>query len=412
MSDNLVVVGAGHATGQLVVSLRQSGFTGSISVIGDEALPPYQRPPISKKYLAGELEAGRQNNKPPDFYAANDIDLRLNTRVTSIDRQAHTVSLDDGTTLPWDKLVLATGSRARRLDNPGHDKQGIHYLRSTADVDAIRADFEKAQRMTIIGGGYIGLEVAAVAVKHGLEVHVVEHMDRLLSRVVSPAISDFYQDVHQAEGVHIHLNNGVVEFHGDARVSSMSLVDGDTLATDLVVIGIGVIPNTELAEACGLACDNGIVVDEFSARSEAAVRANGDCTNHPNPLLGRRLRLESVPNALEQAKTAAATLCGESRAYAQVPWFWSDQYDLKLQIVGLTDGYDQTVIRGDMSARQFSCFYLREDRLIAVDAVNSPREFMLSKAAVAAGAKIPAEVLADSDENLKDAASRWPGDTT
>ncbi len=409
MSEKLIVVGAGHASGQLAVSLRQSGYDGDITIVGDEAIPPYQRPPLSKKYLSGELDADRLFVKPEGFYAENNIKLVLKTRVEKINRDSKTVTLSDGKSMSWDKLVLATGSRARHLDTPGNDKQGVHYLRSSADVDGIRNDFGEGRRLIIVGGGYIGLEVAAVAVAHGLEVHVIEHMDRLLSRVVSPAISDFYQDVHTTAGVHVHLNNGVVQFNGEQRVTSVSLVDGTQLEADLVVVGIGVIANTELAADSGLACDNGIVVDEFCVTEDPDILAIGDCTNHPNPLLGKRLRLESVPNALEQARTAAATLCKEQRPYAQVPWFWSDQYDLKLQIVGLTEGYDQTVIRGDIASRQFSCFYLKEDRLIAVDSVNSPREFMLSKPAVAAGAKIPAQILADPEESLKDAEKRWPG---
>ena len=410
MSDaRIVVVGAGHAAGQLAISLRQNGHEGSLTLIGDEPIAPYQRPPLSKKYLAGELDAARLLLKPDDYYRDADITLRLGRRAAAIDLDATDVTLDDGERLSWDQLVLATGSRVRRLDVPGESLAGVHYLRTAADVDAIRAGFDHAKRLVIVGGGYIGLEVAANAVAHDIDVHLVEQESRLLSRVVSPAISEFYHQVHADAGVRIHLDCGVTGFDGDARVEGVLLDDGGRLEADLVIIGIGVLPNVELARDAGLDCDDGVVVDAFCRTADARVFAIGDCTNHPNPLLGRRLRLESVPNALEQARAAAATLTGTPTEYAQVPWFWSDQYELKLQIVGLTDGFDQTVIRGDMASRQFACFYLKQGRLIAVDAVNSPREFMFSKPAVAAGARIPADVLADPDQSLKDAASKYPG---
>ena len=408
MTTNLLVIGAGQAAGQLAVSLRQSGFDGHITIVGDEPLPPYQRPPLSKKYLAGELEGDRLLIKPNAFYADNDVELVLGRHAESIDREAKTVTLDDGRKIGWDKLVLATGSSVRKLDSPGCDLPGIHYLRTAADVDAIREEFSSGRRLVIVGGGYIGLEVAAIAMGLGLEVHVIEQMPRLLSRVASPEISTFYERVHSDAGVDIHLDCAVLAFGGEDHVQHVSLSDGREIDTDLVIVGIGIVPNTHIAAAAGLDCDNGILGDEFCQTSDADVLAIGDCTNHPNPILKRRLRLESVPNALEQARTAAATLCGERRAYAQVPWFWSDQYDLKLQIVGLTEGYDETVIRGSMADNKFACFYLREGRLIAVDAVNSPREFMFSKPAVAAGAKIPREVLADPDQSLKDADKTWP----
>ena len=406
--DHILVIGAGHAAGQLATSLRQAGHPGPITLVGEEPAPPYQRPPLSKKYLAGELEADRLLFKPRDFYEKQDVALALGRRAESIDIDAAEVALDNGERMGWDRLVLATGSRVRRLDVPGSDLAGVHYLRTTADVDAIRADFESAKRLVIVGGGYIGLEVASVAASRGMEVEIVERESRLLSRVVSPDISEFYHRVHTEAGVRIHLDCGVAGFDGDARVSAVRLDDGGALDADLVVIGIGVLPNVELAQDAGLACDDGILVDEFCRTADPRIFAIGDCTNHPNPLLGRRLRLESVPNALEQAKAAAATLTGNPTEYAQVPWFWSDQYDLKLQIVGLTEGYDQTVVRGDMAGRQFACFYLKEGQLIAVDAVNSPREFMFSRPAVAAGARIPADVLSDPEQSLKGAADAYP----
>ncbi|MEO0575883.1 MAG: FAD-dependent oxidoreductase [Pseudomonadota bacterium] len=407
MSDHIVIAGGGHAAGQLAVSLRTGGFDGRLTIIGDESHAPYQRPPLSKKFLSGEVDINRLYIKPPEYYADNDIDLKLDTRINTINTAAQTVSTDEGD-IDWDHLVLATGSRVRTLDVSGSALNGIHYLRTAADVDHIRQHFAPGARLVIVGGGYIGLEVAAVAVKAGLDVHVVEAEDRLLSRVVSPTVSEFYLGVHQQEGVTVHLNAIAQQFSGETNVSGVTLSDGSTLAADLVIVGIGIVPNTELAEAAGIHCDNGIVVNEFCETGTERVLAIGDCTNHPNPLLERNLRLESVPNALEQARTAAATLLGERNAYAEVPWFWSDQYDLKLQIVGLTDGYDQTVIRGDIALRQFACFYLKQGRMIAVDAISSPREFLFSKPLVARKARIPAEVLADASVSLKDAGAEFP----
>ncbi|MEO1595741.1 MAG: FAD-dependent oxidoreductase [Pseudomonadota bacterium] len=406
--DHVLVVGAGHAAGQLAVSLRQGGHAGAVTLVGEEPMAPYQRPPLSKKYLAGELDAERLLLKPESFYAEADVNLMLGRRVQTVDVAAKTVALDDGSRASWDKLVFATGSRVRTLGVPGESLPGVHYLRTAADVDAIRGEFATAKRLVIVGGGYIGLEVAAVAVAHDIDVHLVEAQSRLLSRVVSPDISDFYHRVHADAGVRIHLDCGVSGFEGSDCVSAALLNDGGRLEADLVIIGIGVVPNVELAQEAGLDCDNGILVDGHCKTSHDDVYAIGDCCNHPNPVLGRRLRLESVPNALEQAKAVAATLSGTPTEYAQVPWFWSDQYDLKLQIVGLTDGYDQTVVRGDLHSRQFACFYLKQGRLIAVDAVNSPREFLFSKPAVAAGARIPADVLSDPSQSLKDAAQTWP----
>ncbi|MEM8546651.1 MAG: FAD-dependent oxidoreductase [Pseudomonadota bacterium] len=409
--EQLIIVGAGHAAGQLAVSLRQAKYPGHITVLGDEAHPPYQRPPLSKAYLAGDLPAERLLLKPAKWYPENAVDMELETRVTAVATDTKTVSLATRTgelhTLPWDKLVLATGSRVRELTLPGNELPGVHYLRTVADVDQIREEFQGAKRLVVVGGGYIGLEVAAVARKHGLDVHVVEMMDRLLSRVVSPVLSEFYLRVHEDAGVQFHLQTGVSGFAGDDRVTGVLTDTGETLAADLVIVGVGIVPNTELAATAGIDCDNGIVVDEYCQTSHPDVLAIGDCTNHPNPLLDRRLRLESVPNALDQARTAAATLTGQRKPYAAVPWFWSDQYDLKLQIVGLTAGYDETVLRGSLDAKSFACFYLADGRLIAVDAVNSPREFMHSKPIVAQQLKIPVTVLEDPDASLKEAAETY-----
>jgi 3-phenylpropionate/trans-cinnamate dioxygenase ferredoxin reductase subunit len=405
MSDSIVIAGAGHAAGQAAVSLRQGGFDGRIIVVGEESYLPYQRPPLSKKFLAGEVEIDRLLIRHEKYYDEHQIETRLSTRVTNIDRNKKFVTLGDGDELTYDRLLLATGSRVRKLDMPGIDLDGVHYLRSIDDVLQIRDGFRPDARLIVIGAGYIGLEVAAVAVKHGLSVTILEMADRVMSRVVAPEISEFFERVHREEGVNILCgrdpNSSLV---GEGRVQALRSQDGSELPADIVVVGIGVMPNVELAETAGLECDNGIVVDEFCRTSDPHILAIGDCTSHPNKQIGRRVRLESVHNAQEQAKTAAATLCGNLRAYDQVPWFWSDQYDLKFQIVGIWVERDAVIVRGSPDERSFAAFHMKGDRLIAVDAVNSAREFMLSKKLIAAGARIEPEILADMSIPFKDLA--------
>ena len=405
MPDKIVIAGAGHAAGQLVASLKQHKHAGPIIAVGDEPYVPYQRPPLSKKFLSGDLPAERLNFKPESFYEDDNIELRLGTQVASIDRDGKVLLTSDGEGISYDKLVLATGSRVRKLPIEGADLAGIHYLRTVDDVDAIRNDSETAKRVVIVGAGYIGLEVAAVLRDMGLDVTVVEMADRVMSRVVSPEISDFYQIEHTNHGVKLRLSTGIVGFRGEGQVTSVETADGEQIPADLVVIGVGIEPNIELAADAGLDVDNGIVVDDRCQASDPDVYAIGDCTMHPNAIYGRNLRLESVHNALEQAKTAAANLCGIDNQYSQVPWFWSDQYDLKLQIAGLSDGYDEVVIRGNPADRAFACLYLKDGVLIAVDAVNSPREFMQSKALIAEHAKISPADLADTSRQLKELAS-------
>lgn len=405
MANRVVIVGAGHAAGQVVASLRQHKFDGDIVLVGDEPYLPYQRPPLSKKFLAGDLPAERLYVKPASFYDDSSITLQLDTRVAAIDRDTKCVKIDGGEDVSYDKLVIATGSRVRRLPVEGANLNGVHYLRSIADVDNIRTDMEAGRKLVIIGAGYIGLEVAAVAQQAGLNVTVVEMADRVMSRVVSPEISDFYQIEHTNHGVRFRLSTGVSSLGGKKRVKSVTTSEGEEIPADLVVIGIGILPNTELAANAGLDVENGIVVDDHCQTSDPNILAVGDCTSHPNPIYDRRLRLESVHNAAEQAKTAAANICGQDVAYAQVPWFWSDQYDLKLQIAGLSEGYDDVVIRGNPAERSFSCLYLQDGRLIAVDAINAPRDFVQSKQLIADRAEIPTEKLADSETPLKELAS-------
>lgn len=404
MTETILIAGAGHAAGQTIVSLRQGGYSGNLILVGEESYLPYQRPPLSKKFLAGELDVPRLLVRQEQFYTEHDVDVRLSTRVTAIDRASRSATLSTGASVPWSKLVIATGSRVRKVSLPGAQLTGVHYLRNIEDVDRIRDDFRPGAKLVIVGAGYIGLEVAAVAVTRGLDVTVVELAERVMARGGAPLISDFFARVHQQAGVNIRCNTGIQAFNGAARVQSVTLSDGSDIPADLVIVGIGILPNVELAEAAGLPCDNGIVVDEFCRTSDPDILSVGDCTNHPNALLGRRLRLESVHNAQEQAKTAASTILGKLEPYAQIPWFWSDQYDLKLQFVGLSAPGQQAVVRGDPESRSFAAFYLEEGRLAAVYAINSPREFMLSKKLIASGAKPDRAALRNMAIPFKDIA--------
>ena len=402
MSQTVLIAGAGHAAGQVVATLKQKAFGGRIVLVGDEPYLPYQRPPLSKKYLAGELPAERLYVKPPSFYADDNIDVRLDTRIDAVDRINRRVVTADGEHLGYDKLILALGSRARTMTVPGSDLEGIHYLRGISDVDGISAALAPGKSIVIVGAGYIGLEVAAVCRQLGLEVTVIEMADRVMSRVVSPQISAFFREQHLRHGVDLRLGAGLEAFAGDGRVAAAVTSDGDAIEADLVVVGVGILPNTEIAETAGLAVDDGIVVDDRCRTDDPAIYAAGDCTSHPNGIYGRRLRLESVHNALEQAKTAALNVCGLESRYEQVPWFWSDQYDIKLQISGLSEGYDDVVLRGDPATASFACFYLQKGRLIAVDAVNSPREFMQAKSLIANHAQPDPEDLANPELQLKE----------
>jgi 3-phenylpropionate/trans-cinnamate dioxygenase ferredoxin reductase subunit len=404
MAQRVVIAGAGHAAGQVVASLKQKKFDGTIALIGEEAWLPYQRPPLSKKFLAGDMPAERLYVRPPSFYDDPAIEVHLNTRVAAIHRHDRSIETASGDRVDYDKLVVATGSRARVLDVAGSDLNGIHYLRSINDVDVIRRDIDAAENVVIVGAGYIGLEVAAVARQLGHNVTVLEMADRVMSRVVSPVVSDFYQAQHARHGVELLLATGLEAFEGDDRVHAVRTSDGRSLPADTVVVGIGIVPNTEIAAAAGLDVDNGIVVDDHCRSSDFDVYAVGDCTSHPNSIYSRRLRLESVHNALEQAKTAAANICGEDVVYAQVPWFWSDQYDLKLQIAGISEGYDEVIVRGDPQGAAFSCLYLHDGRLIACDAINTPRDFVQSKALIAGRRCMDPVRLGDSETPLKDLA--------
>jgi 3-phenylpropionate/trans-cinnamate dioxygenase ferredoxin reductase subunit len=402
VTERIVIAGAGHAAGQLVASLKQQKFAGKIVLIGDEPHLPYQRPPLSKKFLAGELATERLFVKPPSFYDDPQIELRLDTRITKLDRNSKLLSTENGDDIAYDKLILALGSRVRRLSIDGADLDGVHYLRNIADVDRIRDELQRKKHAVIVGAGYIGLEVAAVTRQLGLEVTVVELADRVMSRVVSPEISDFYQIEHTNHGVKLRLSTGITAFRGDKCIEAVETEDGELIPAEFVIVGVGVLPNTELAVDAGLNVEDGILVNDQCQTNDPSIYAVGDCTRHPNGIYDRQLRLESVHNALEQAKTAVSNICGNEARYSEVPWFWSDQYDLKLQIAGLSTGYDDVVIRGNPADRSFACLYLKDSVLIATDAVNSPKEFVQSKALIASHAELDRDQLTDTDIQLKE----------
>lgn len=402
MSETFVVIGAGHAGGQAVATLRSKGFEGNIVLFGDESYVPYERPPLSKGLLAGEIEAERTFLKKPDWYADKNVDLRLSTRIARIERSSKSVVTETGESVAYDKLLLATGARVRKINIPGADLGNIFYVRAIDDTLGLKEQMKPGAKLVVVGGGYIGLEVAAVAVKAGCDVTVLEGLDRVMNRVVAPEVSAFYEDVHREAGVKIVTGVGVTEFSGSGAVESVTCADGSTYTADLVVVGIGIIANTELAEDAGLTVDNGIVVDEFAATEDPDIFAAGDVSSHPNAILGRRLRLESVQNAVDQAKTAALGMLGTPESYAAVPWFWSDQYDLKLQIVGLSEPDDQVVVRGDPASRKFSVAYLRGGRFVAINAINNVKDFMAAKKLVAADIEVDPALLADPEHPLKE----------
>ena len=397
MTRTCLIVGASHAGSQLAISLRQEGWDGRIVLLGEERHLPYHRPPLSKEYLAGRRTANEIHIRPAAVYEKAQIEFLSGRRVERIDRAGRRVILDGGEPLVYDKLALAVGSRVRHVDLPGVDLPGVHYLRTKADVDRIRADLCPGGRAVIVGGGYIGLETAAVLRKLGMEVTVVEMMERVMQRVTAPEVSAFYTRIHTEEGVRILCGTGVAGFEGAGKVESVRCGDGRILPANLVIIGVGIVPNIELAREGGLNVDNGIVVDEHACTSDPDIVAAGDCTWHFNTLYQRWIRLESVQNAGDQARIAAATICGKAQSYNSLPWFWSDQYDLKLQIAGLSQGYDEIVTRGDPDqGRSFAAFYLREGRVIAVDAINRPPEFMQGKKLIADRKQVERTRLADA----------------
>ena len=399
------IVGASHAGTQLALSLRQGGWAGRIVLAGDEPVKPYQRPPLSKDVLSGAKSMEQIPIRPDAVLEKAGIEFMLGHRVESIDRGRKILYMDDGGTQAYDKLALTLGAYPSTIPLTGTDKYGVHYLRKLADVEQIRPFVGEGKSAVIIGGGYIGLEAGAVLRQAGMTVTVLEALPRVLQRVTAPVVSTFYQRLHDEEGLWVVTGALVTSIEGEDQVERVHCADGSEIDADLVIIAVGVLPNTELAARAGLEVEDGILVDEFARTSDPDIVAAGDCTRHFNPIYQRRVRLESIQNAMDQAKTAAATLNGDPQPYHALPWFWSEQYDVKLQIAGLSQGYDNVVLRGDPdTGRSFAVFYFEGDRLLAVDAINRPGEFMLGKKLLLAGARVDKEKLAD--ENIPVAALR------
>jgi 3-phenylpropionate/trans-cinnamate dioxygenase ferredoxin reductase subunit len=403
MISTILIIGGGQAGAQAIDTLRREGFGGRLVLIGDEPELPYQRPPLSKKYLCGEMAADRLLFRHRSFYEEHRIELKLGRRAVRLDAAAREVLLADGEKVTYDRLLLCLGAESRRLTCPGAALPGVRYLRGLADVPPIQAGFRPEARVVVIGGGYIGLETAATCRKMGCEVTVLEMADRVMNRVVAPSVSQYFSQEHRAHGVTIICDTQVVCLEGKGRVEHVVCADGTRHPADLVIVGVGAVATTELASAAGLACDNGIVVDEYCRTSDAAIYAAGDCTNHPSPRFGRRVRLESVDNAFEQAKTAALNLLDRPVAHDRVPWFWSDQFDNKLLIVGLSQNHDRQVLRGDPASRSFSVCYLKGRELLAVEAVNHSKDYMAARKLIAERALFNVDKLADSELALKEA---------
>jgi 3-phenylpropionate/trans-cinnamate dioxygenase ferredoxin reductase component len=406
-SRHIVIAGAGHAGGSAAAMLRQLGWTGAITLVGEEPLPPYQRPPLSKAWLTGEANAESLALRPAKFYPDATIDLRLGTRVTGIDRTAKTVALSDGGTLAYDFLILALGARARRLPLPGVDLDGVLELRTAADADRLKAALHPGAKLAVIGGGYIGLEAAASARALSAEAIVIERESRVLARVACPILSDFFQSYHRAQGVTVEVDAQVLALEGaDGRISGVRLGDGRLIPCDAALIGVGAMANDELARAAGLGCQNGIVVDLAARTDDPAIFAIGDCTSRPLPLYERIGRLESVPNALEQAKQAAAMICGKPAPTPEVPWFWSDQYDLRLQIAGIPFDTSEIVVRGDVAAAKFALFHLQPDGTVqAVEAINAAPEFMGGRRIIARRRRLTRARIEDMSLSMQELAA-------
>jgi 3-phenylpropionate/trans-cinnamate dioxygenase ferredoxin reductase subunit len=395
-----VIVGAGHAGAQAAVALRQCGFAGSIALVGSEPEQPYDRPSLSKEYLAGKKTFDRMLLRPADFWLSRAVDLRLGKRVIAVDPGAQTVALDDGSEHSYGALIWATGGEPRRLNCLGYDLAGVFYVRSKADADALMSALPRAEHAVIIGGGYIGLEAAAVLRELGKRVTLIEAQDRVLARVAGEQVSRFYETEHRAQGVDIRLGVGLSSINGgDGRVTGVTLDGGETIAADLAIVGIGIVPAVDPLLAAGAKGGNGIDVDEFCRTSLPNIYCIGDCARM---IHGAGIRIESVQNANDQAMTAAWSISGDAKPYQALPWFWSNQYDLRLQTIGLNVGYDQTVLRGDPATRSFSVVYLRDGAILALDCINAARDYVQGRKLIEAGARVPPTVLADMSIALKD----------
>ena len=380
MTDQLVaIVGAGQAAFQAAVTLRQEGYAGRIVLTGDEPHLPYARPPLCKNYLAGLVPQERLLLRPRSFFSDSDIEVRTEVRAQRLRLPDRAIDFSDGKSLGFDHLIIATGGRPKPLDIPGADLPQVHYLRTLADVNGIRRSMQAGARVVLIGGGYIGLEVGAIARQMGLDVTILEAAPQLLSRITGSFVAGFYSDLHQRNGVAVHCGTSAVCIETDGAGVRVCCDDGRQYGADLVIIAIGMQPNIDIALDAGIVCNRGIVTDDYCRTSVPDVYAAGDCSEHRSSFYGTQMHLQSVPNAIEQGRTAAAAICGKGRPLKHVPWFWSDQYDIKLQSAGVVGGHDQIVVRGDPQDRSFATFYLKGQRLVAIDAINRPEEFSLSR---------------------------------
>jgi 3-phenylpropionate/trans-cinnamate dioxygenase ferredoxin reductase subunit len=406
----VAIIGAGQAGFQAAASLRDTGFAGRVVLIGDEPVLPYQRPPLSKSYLAGQSGVDDLWLRPAEFYAKQQIDLLYGDAVTAIDRGQRRLHLASGIEFSWDHLLFATGAGCRPLAVPGAELDGVLTLRTLADADALRQRLEEAREVVVVGAGFIGLEFAAVALARGTAVHIIEVTHKPMGRVVSEPVSRFFTEAHIGWGAEVALGTGVVRILGDGgRVAGVETTDGRRISADLILICIGVIPNAELARNAGLAIDDGIVVDEYLVTSDPAISAIGDCANFPTPFAPVRVRLESVQNAVDQGRCVAGRLTGRPVPYQKVPWFWSDQGDLKLQIAGITTGHDTSVLRGDPADRNFSVFCFRGGRLIGVESVNRTADHVIARRLLAGDPALSPEQAADESFDLRAHARRLPG---
>jgi 3-phenylpropionate/trans-cinnamate dioxygenase ferredoxin reductase subunit len=403
---DVLIVGAGHGGAQAAIALRQGGFAGSLAVVGEEAELPYERPPLSKEYLAGEKPWERMLIRQGAFWEERGVAMLLGQRVVAVDSGAHCVTTASGETLGYGSLIWAAGGHARRLPCAGGDLAGVHTIRSRADIDALLGELPGVTRVVVIGGGYIGLEAAAALTKLGRQVTLVEAQDRVLARVAGEPLSRFFEAEHRAHGVDVRLGEQVTCIEGETRATGVRLGDGSVLAADMVIVGIGIVPAVEPLLAAGAQGGNGVLVDAQCRTSLPDIFAVGDCALHANRYAeGACIRLESVQNANDQASVAAKTILGGEAGYDAVPWFWSNQYDLKLQTVGLSSGHDSSVVRGDPEARSFSFVYLRGGRVIALDCVNAVKDYVQGRKLVVDGAALDPAALADASRPLKDLAS-------
>ena len=400
----IVIVGAGHAGGRAAEALRGAGFKGEVLLIGEERHPPYERPPLSKELLAGTIEIEKIYVRPPAWYGDNGIALRLGTRVGEIDRGARRLRLEGAGSEAYDLLLLTTGARARMLRGPGAEHRHVLYLRDIDHTLALRPRLGPGARVAVIGAGFIGLEAAAIARKSGAAVTVIELAPQPLGRVAAPEIGAFFADLHREHGVELHLSTGVAAIEENGDGLRIVTADGGAIEADLALAGIGAVPNTELAQAAGLAIEDGIVVDEFGRTSDPAIFAAGDVTRHFNPILGRRIRLEAWQNAQNQAIAVAKVMAGGTQPFAEVPWFWTDQYDVNLQMAGAPERWDALVHRPGANPRSFTLFYLQESRVVAANTINNPRDMRFAKMLIERGRVIDPACLADPAQKLQDLA--------